>query len=461
MRRITIFVVVGVLVALIVIAGVLIYYYSFLLPSHERNVVVFTVRPQDSRFVDEYLIGNFSSPNGITVDSLGRVWFSLENETSIGFLSPANGTVHLIPLPEPEETQLYTWSLAVDNSRQLVWFPDQISGAIWVYSIANGSFQKYALETGSFPLRLTLDSQGNVWFTELAKDRIGEITTGGMLNQYDVPAVNGSSNNYPTDIAVDSNGTVWFTEPGTNSIGEFKGGQFTQFYFGNRISSPSGITLDSKGNVWFTQHGPSFFSEFNPKTGALRTFSSSIPSYSDTSLPYWIQIDSSGNVWFNEHEGNAIAKFDPSTNGLVEYEIPSYLPSQNVSADLTFALSPQGIPWFSELFTGKIGTVNTSAPLTLSLSALPNSVNITNGNMASIRVNVNSTTSTPVALATSVANFSENFEFNFSPSNGTSSFASTLVVKNSGSAPGVYMLTITAETPNLRVSQIVVVQSTP
>ena len=119
-----------------------------------------------------------------------------------------------------------------------------------------------------------------------------------------------------------------------------------------------------------------FLSEFNPSTHYFRTISTSIPPL-NTSLPYFDYVDSNGNVLFNEHYGNAIAVFNPATETMTEYENPTKPTfTGGIAGMLTMALSPQNIPWFTELFTGSVGMVNTSKPVGLSLSVQNNTGNV-------------------------------------------------------------------------------------
>ncbi|MCL4519413.1 MAG: SMP-30/gluconolactonase/LRE family protein, partial [Thaumarchaeota archaeon] len=374
-KRKKIMIVVSLLIAIALISSSLFYYYYGILPSDQGIKRTFVSTPIQSQYITEYPTEtSTSSPNGIATDSQGNVWFALEGETAIAELYPSNNTMHVFPLPEPKNPGLTTWGIAVDNTRNLVWFTDSNNNSIWAFNILTSNFTKHPLLTKfAFPYQLALDNQGNVWFTELYGNKIGEITVQGQLGEFAVPAPNSSSLSYgpgPSGITVDKkNNEVWFTEAFTNSVASYLNGHFELYNLSNLITAPVGIAIDSKGNLWITQHGPSFISEFNPETHYFRTISTSIQTSPNegTSLPYFIQVDSRGNVWFNEHYGNAIAMFSPSNNTLIEYEIPSRLPSAgNISSALTIALSADGQPWFTELFTGNIGTVNTHVPTDLS-----------------------------------------------------------------------------------------------
>ena len=186
----------------------------------------------------------------------------------------------------------------------------------------------------------------------------------------------------------------------------------------------------------------------------------------NSSLPYFDYMDSNGNLWINEHYGNAIAEYSPSTNALIEYEVPTKIASVgNISGALTMNLSPSGAPWFTEIFSGKVGTVNISAPVSLSMSATnsslspSNPIHISNGNSVSISLSIGNNLSEPVSLRVSVGNMTgSNFQFAFSRSSQTSDFNSTLTITNVGSASGVYFVTVGAQTADVIVSTILEIQ---
>jgi hypothetical protein len=124
------------------------------------------------------------------------------------------------------------------------------------------------------------------------------------------------------------------------------------------------------------------------------------------------------------------------------------------------ALSPDGVPWFTELYTGKLGAVNLSAPLDLSLQVTGGSLSdgkviVAGGSTVTLQVSVSNSSNETAYLGAAVGNFTGNFALNFSQSSGRSSFSSVANIAATGSASGVYFLTISAETRDVVVSQIV------
>ncbi|MGH2638630.1 MAG: virginiamycin B lyase family protein, partial [Rhabdochlamydiaceae bacterium] len=340
----------------------------------------------------------------------------------------------------------------------MVWFTDDISNAVWSFNESSHIFSKYPLPTPrSFPYQIALDQANHVWFTELDGGRIGEIVpTSGSIQEFTVPLTSAYNtaikSTGPAGIAISKNGTIWFAESYGNSAGSFSpsDGRFHQYDLNNRgVESPTGIAIDHAGNIWITQHGASFISELDPYTNQITTISSSV-IHVTISLPYFIQVDSGGNIWFNEHYGNAIARYSAHNGSLVEYDVPSRIASfGNISGVLTFALSPQGEPWFTELFTGKVGTVNISRPVDLQLRLANfsgNAISVSAGASTSLKLlivtafqqpqspgNASSETNVmPVSLHSSVGEPNSNLTFQFTPQTGNGNFTSEFVIRNTG-----------------------------
>jgi virginiamycin B lyase len=69
------------------------------------------------------------------------------------------------------------------------------------------------------PLILTVGTDANLWFTEYNGNRIGKISTDGViLDEYDIPTPNSG----PIGITTGPEGNIWFTEDTTNKVGRLR-----------------------------------------------------------------------------------------------------------------------------------------------------------------------------------------------------------------------------------------------
>jgi virginiamycin B lyase len=411
-----------------------------------------------SPYVIEYPTKATAYPNAITVDSSGRVWFSLWNEASLGVFFPSNETIRTFHLPLPSNSTLQTWGVVVDDNRGVVWLTDATSNAIWKFNISTREFTEYSVPTiGSFPYQLALDKQGNVWFSESFAGKLGEIDAHGAIKEYTVPQ-NGS-NVDPTGLVIDKNGTIWFTEPNSNMIGSFSEGSFTLLNMTGEIYSPVGITIDSQGNLWVTEHTyPGLIAEYDPATHGIKTISTSYSPVFGTSLPYFIYSDSQGNLWFNEHYGNAIARYNPASGELTEFYVLLEHPmpqTGNISGILTMALSQNGTPWFTELFTGNIGTIKTNVPLKSEILTNLGEQELNLSSHANATLSVSIQGEGESSLSAYIGNLSSHLVFSFSPANGSGNFSSILTVEDNGTNPGNYFVTISDKASLLTQSQVI------
>ena len=431
-----------------------------------QTVQTVQVKAQSNPFLLEYPTpGAEALPNAIAVDSGGNVWTVLQNRTELVEFTPATSSFKTFPFPLPEGTKVMTWGLTVDDPRHLVWVADETSDVIWCFNMTSSAFRETAIPTvGATPFQVVLDSRGNAWFTEFVGDKIGTVSTSGVLTETPIPVVGN-----PTGIAIDAQGRIWFNLLQTGGVsdlyyvGSYYGGSFSFYNLTNRVDTPVGIAVDSGGHVWLTQHGASLLSEYYPATGEIKTFSTSIPKVG-ASLPYFVYVDpANGNVWFNEHYGNAIGEFDPSTDQMVEYHIPSG-PSTygNISGVLTMNLAASGTPWFDEVYTGEIGTLNYKTPLNLSLGLGVNPgqiVRVSNGSSTSLQVTITSKGGGPEFLSAAVGNATNPLKFSFLPESGTGNFTTALTISDSSTLKGSFFVTISATSGDLTMSQVVEVES--
>ena len=76
------------------------------------------------------------------------------------------------------------------------------------------------------PYGIVVDASNDIWFTEnnSAVALIGEYTSGGILNEYKI-RTNPPAGLTPHLITVDPNGNIWWTEGWVGMIGKFTCGK--------------------------------------------------------------------------------------------------------------------------------------------------------------------------------------------------------------------------------------------
>src|SRR4051794_25826071 len=78
------------------------------------------------------------------------------------------------------------------------------------------AFIEHPVNYPSSPTGIASGPDGALWFTEAA-DKIGRITTAGVVTEYALPA--SASPLYPYRITAGPDGAMWFTERYGNRIG--------------------------------------------------------------------------------------------------------------------------------------------------------------------------------------------------------------------------------------------------
>lgn len=331
---------------------------------------------------------------------MGGVWFTESNASKLATFNPMNHTFKEYRTPWVGDM----WGVVTDQKGS-VWFTQYSGngpinpggsivqggdGRIVYFNVATKNFTAIALPLpGSFPMRLTLDQRGRVWFSEFLGNRIGVYDpVSSRLQEYRIP----TNSSGPTDLMIDSRGDVWFSESYARQVGRFftRNETFTEYQIGAEtasqiVSSPVGIALDRRGNVWLGDHGGNWIVEFNPTTGVTVKYPTHFPPESiyPISLVNDLLVDSRGFVWFTEHTGNSIGYYDPEKKSMVEFSIPT----GPISTTLWLTIAPNGDIWFAEWSGNKIGVVRSDFILPLSISSI-NSLTINNGQETDISLQI-------------------------------------------------------------------------
>ena len=231
------------------------------------------------RYIDEFPVPTpNAAPLALTVDPHGIVWFTESNASKLGRFDPATGTFTEYSVPGIGDM----WGITVDQAGY-IWLTQYSlkgsvnpggavepggNGRLIRFTPATGNFTIINIPTpGSFPFRITTDSQGRVWFTELLGNRIGSYDpSAGKLEEYSVPSQFAG----PADLTFDNHGTLWFSEAYNESITRFdpRTDAFHEYHFyaidaNQYVGSPVGLAVTPDGIIWVADHGGSWIVEFN------------------------------------------------------------------------------------------------------------------------------------------------------------------------------------------------------
>jgi virginiamycin B lyase len=201
-----------------------------------------------------------------------------------------------------------------------------------------------------------VDAQGNIWFGEMAANRLGRLDPRtSQVTAWQPP--NGRYNIMAA--TVDAQGRVWFTEQAGNYIGRFDpvAQTFTTYPLdsnGGHGTAPQDLRFDRAGYLWFTEITGGKIGRLDPTTGAIQTWSVPAPSTATPAYPYSLTPLPDGQIWFGLLSGGAVGHLDPTTGHITLYHL-----ADSGAQVFSMAADGQGRVWFTELETGKLGMMDT------------------------------------------------------------------------------------------------------
>ena len=253
------------------------------------------------------------------------------------------------------------------------------------------SFNEFPIPTaGSMPDGIALRLDGNLWFTEFAANKIGQITLGGTFTEFNVPTANSG----PIRITVARDGNLWFTESQANKIGRITtGGVITEFSNPTANSQPWAIR-GFGGSVVFTERNASKIALIS--TGGQ--VQQEIPTPTANSQLVSLFPGPDDNLWFNEFAGNNIARVTANFT-IKEFPVPT---ASSEPGGLT--VGPDGAFWLAEEAGNKIASfLPLSSSIQLFAAVLPSSrspqVGGTPATAFATIINASSNTATACAIA--------------------------------------------------------------
>jgi len=117
------------------------------------------------------------------------------------------------------------------------------------------SLNVFSVPSGTETTAIIKGPNGNLFFTETAANKIGEITPEGVVTEFAIP----TPNSQPTSITTGADGNIYFTQANANAAGELEigeiatAGKITEIPLGGSVFEVGGITAGPDGNVYFTE----------------------------------------------------------------------------------------------------------------------------------------------------------------------------------------------------------------
>jgi streptogramin lyase len=298
-----------------------------------------------------------SAPGGITRGADANLWFTELNNNAIARITPS-GVVTEFSLAA---LQAGSQPASITNGPNgLLYFTERGVGRLGrINPLAGGDPAILASLTESAIVPsgtaagvdgITAGPDGHLWFTELAVNRVGDISTDlATTTEFSNGITTGAA---PAGIAAGPDGALWFTESGTNHIGRITTGGSTSEFALTGVD-PEGITAGPFGSLWFAERG-------SDQIGRITTLGTvtELPRLTAGSGPAGIALGADGNLWFTEAAGSRVGRITPA--GLVTEYVLGITPG---SGPLGITAGPDGNLWFTESPTARVGRLIPDAPL--------------------------------------------------------------------------------------------------
>lgn len=173
------------------------------------------IRPQPHvKFTQFPLTGN-AQPLNITNGPDGALWFTEPGTDSIGRL-PIKGT----PLIEYKLSTANADPVGIAaGSDNALWFTEQKAEKLGRISVTGVVTAEYPLTGAMTPDDLIQGIDGNFYFTDTAKNKIGQfLFRSHLVNYYSIPTANSG----PSAMTLGTDRQIYFVETAGNKIGQFR-----------------------------------------------------------------------------------------------------------------------------------------------------------------------------------------------------------------------------------------------
>jgi streptogramin lyase len=218
-----------------------------------------------------------------------------------------------------------------------IWFAERAGNKIGRMTTSGVLSELTVPTAGSLPTGIVAGPDGNMWFAENLAAKIGRVTPSGVFAEF--PLAAGSVPRHPV---AGPDGAIWFLD--TSKIGRITTwGQVTTFAAGTY--SPSGLTACSDGNLWYTGVEPSVVGRITP-AGVTTT-------WAQTFEPSAITCTPDGKVWVVEGQTGMVAQ--GTTAGFATASIALHV-STGVAQLQDLVAGPDGAAWFVGI-AGVVGRV--------------------------------------------------------------------------------------------------------
>ena len=458
-------------------------------PPDEREQHCGNSEAKSNQYIQEFKIPTpCTQPLSITTDSNGKIWFAQTNTGNLAMFDPESGefTEYENEQWDLKRTSMI-WGIFYTQDDE-IWFTDDVYGSLWKFSIPEKTYSKFTIPTDKvkpYPQKIELYND-NFVINDFTGNQVVILNHKDLDENKIMPSsVLVPEEFFTSQASMDSDGNAWFVmwkyqKEAILVKADYITHEVEQFSLPASISAPNGVSIGPSGKIWIADTASSSFYSFDPKNTKVVEFSTSHPpvwTYGNSSgliktpitRPYWNDFDPDGNMWFNQQTANRLAVFNPVSESLLEYDIPSKnskwadcgeMKNCGTSQSFGFAFEDHRV-WFTEWVENKIGVLDTSVIIPISLDMTQDEITINRGEEKKMVVTVMPKTDQDIELMFSSNAISKLIEIKIDDksrqiSNQPLQIPVTIHVDEKIDS-GEYKVLLSVQTPGVSVSSYVTV----
>jgi len=245
--------------------------------------------------------------------------------------------------------------LRITTSGGNLWFSEnQLRASPIVRMTPTGLATAFPLPTANAGVEaVTRGPDGNVWFTEFKRAKIGKITPSGQITEYKTPFAPLES----VDIKTGADGNLWFVTDHHGIGRATTTGKITFFPINNNDTQPTALTLGPNKTMWFIEWMGDNVG-FITTTGKVTEFPAGLGGFSNS---FGIAYGKDGRIWFADPQHHRIGAIRTNGTGLTFYRLGATSTPDSIIA------GPDGNLYFGEYGSstaGRIGRITTAGQIT-------------------------------------------------------------------------------------------------